>query len=559
MIRPILLAATLLAAPMAQAQDVAGPYLAARIAGFSNDYAAAGRYYDRLVDKDGATPQTLENAVIIHSVLGEVDRAARDAEALAATGGSSQFADNAMMIRALRDSDFETALGLLGGDGVGGTLLDGLLEGWIASAEGNIPGAVAAFDELATRESFAPIAWLHKGYALAMAGDFEAAEEIFSGDAHGPMNLTTRGVEAHAQVLAALDRAEDATELLDAANALTNSPSLQALAARIVAGEEVTWDFITTAQHGMAEAYFTLAAILVGETSPTYTLINARAASVLRPNHVEALVLIGELLEEQEQYALADAALTQVPRDHPAFFGAEITRAEVLLAADKSEAAVEVLRALTRTTPDRREVWTAYADTLRRLERFEPAVEAYDRAIALIEEVGPRDWFAFYARGISRERLDRWPGAEADFRRALELNPDQPSVLNYLGYGLVEKRIKLDEALGMIERAVEARPDDGYITDSLGWVLYRLGRYDEAVAPMERAVQLRPTDPLINDHLGDVYWTVGRKREARFQWQRALSLDPQEQVERIRRKLEVGLDVVLEEEGGAGPIGVAQD
>jgi tetratricopeptide (TPR) repeat protein len=134
--------------------------------------------------------------------------------------------------------------------------------------------------------------------------------------------------------------------------------------------------------------------------------------------------------------------------------------------------------------------------------------------------------------------------------------------LNYLGYSLVEKRKNLDEALDMIERAVAARPDSGYIVDSLGWVLYRLGRYDEAVGHMERAVELMPVDPVVNDHLGDVFWAVGRKREAEFQWKRALSFiragegDGEADPDRIRRKLEVGLDVVLAEEG-AEPLKVA--
>jgi len=132
-------------------------------------------------------------------------------------------------------------------------------------------------------------------------------------------------------------------------------------------------------------------------------------------------------------------------------------------------------------------------------------------------------------------------------------------VLNYLGYSLVEKQEKLEEALEMIERAVEARPDSGYIVDSLGWALYRLGRYEEAVGHMERAAELLPVDPIVNDHLGDVYWAVGRRTEARFQWNRALSFDPEpEEAERIRRKLEVGLDAVLAEEG-AEPLAVAGD
>ena len=248
-----------------------------------------------------------------------------------------------------------------------------------------------------------------------------------------------------------------------------------------------------------------------------------------------------------------------MPHDDPAFFGAEIARAEVLLASDKDDAAIEVLQALTRSDPDRKEVWAAYADALRRLDRHGPAVEAYDRAIALDGGAESENWFLIYARGISREQTGDWPGAEADFRRALELNPDQPNVLNNLGYGLVEQREKLDEALDLIERAIAARPDDGYIVDSLGWALYRLGRTDEAVAPMERAVMLTPLDPILNDHLGDVLWTVGRRREAEFQWKRALSLDPEVEENRIRRKLEVGLDVVLKEEGAAAPAEAADE
>ena len=168
------------------------------------------------------------------------------------------------------------------------------------------------------------------------------------------------------------------------------------------------------------------------------------------------------------------------------------------------------------------------------------------------------------ARAIARGRGGNWDGSEADFRAALELNPEQPQVLNYLGYSLVEQQRNLDEALDMIERAVAASPDSGYIVDSLGWVLYRLGRYDEAVEQMERAVELEPVDPVVNGLLGDVYWAVGRTREAEFQWRRALSFvdmtdgDSEADPERMRRKPEVGLDAVLAEEG-APPLTVAAE
>ena len=184
-------------------------------------------------------------------------------------------------------------------------------------------------------------------------------------------------------------------------------------------------------------------------------------------------------------------------------------------------------------------------------------------AVALFEEDAEAQWLVYFSRGITHEREDRWPEAEADFRKALELRPDQPQVLNYLGYSMVEMQENLDEALDMIERAVAAQPDSGYIVDSLGWVLYRLGRYDEALVQMERAVELLPVDPVVNDHLGDVYWAVGRKREAEFQWHRALSFielgeSNDAEPDRIRRKLEIGLDAVLAEEG-APPLRVADD
>jgi Flp pilus assembly protein TadD len=131
----------------------------------------------------------------------------------------------------------------------------------------------------------------------------------------------------------------------------------------------------------------------------------------------------------------------------------------------------------------------------------------------------------------------------------LELSPNQPLVLNYLGYSLVEKRLNLEEAQTMIETALAAQPNNGAIADSLGWVFYRLGKFEDAVAPMEKAVQLEANDPVVNDHLGDVYWMVGRKREADFQWRRAISFHPSdEDLARIRRKLELGLDVILTEE-----------
>jgi tetratricopeptide (TPR) repeat protein len=565
-LRAALAAGALLILPLAAlpdragAQDVAGPYLAARIAGFNSDYAEAADLYDRLIAADADTPGVLEAALVVHAALGDVERAAEVATLLRDLGQPSQFADGALLVRDLDQARYVEAQDRLA-LGVGGALLDGLLSAWIAAAEGDVAGARARFEEMSENESFASIARLHEAYLLAMTGDYEGADAILSGEANGPLRLTTRGVLAHVQVLLQLDRAEDAAELLRVSRREVNSPELHTLAERVAAGEAVTYDFLTEARQGMAESYLTLAALLVGETSPAFALLNARAAQRLRPDLVDAVILTADILGEQDQHDLAAEALASVPADHPAFYAAEIERAEALLADDHDEAAVEVLRSLSRSHPDVQQVHAALGDTFRRLERFDEAAAAYDDAIRLDAVAGERwDWYLHYVRGIAHERRGRFDLAEPDFRRALELNPDHPLVLNYLGYSLVEERKNFDEALDMIERAVAARPDDGYITDSLAWVLYRLGRFEEAVAPMERAVELEPLDPIINDHLGDVLWMVGREREAEFQWRRAMSLEPEpEDAQRIRRKLEVGLDLVLEEEGGVGARDVAEE
>jgi Flp pilus assembly protein TadD len=242
---------------------------------------------------------------------------------------------------------------------------------------------------------------------------------------------------------------------------------------------------------------------------------------------------------------------------------AELGRAEAMRNAGDPEGAIAALQELSGTHPELAMVHVTLGDMLRREERFAEATVAYDRAIGLFGTEEEAQWVVYFSRGITHEREDRWPEAEADFRKALELRPDQPQVLNYLGYSLVEMKTNLDEALSMIERAVAAEPESGYIVDSLGWVLYRLGRYDEALVQMERAVELLPVDPVVNDHLGDVYWAVGRKREAEFQWHRALSFigmgdSTDAEPDRIRRKLEIGLDAVLAEEG-APPLRVADD
>jgi tetratricopeptide (TPR) repeat protein len=548
----------LIAVPAAgSASGLSGAYLAAMHADFRSDYAVAADYYDRSMAADPDNLALVQNAVVMRSALGEVDAAAALAERLVKSGPENQLAALVLTADALEEEDFAAASEALTGAGDDGLnpLLRGLLAGWIEVGRQDFSAAQRAFDAMDANDALAAYGQYHKALALAFAGDFVSAERILAGGEDGPLHLDRGALEAHAQVLAQLGRESEALAILDRAlDGGVADAALVDLRGRLALGEEVAFTRVRSARDGAAQAYLTLAQALDNRESERVSLVHARLAYFISPNLAEANLLAAELLELEGQYPLATAALAAIPEDSPWYVNAQIRRANTLVTAGETQPAIELLTGLAGSHPDEIEVQSALGDALRGDERFAEAAAAYSRAVELIDEPQEMHWVIFYTRGIAYERAGDWEAAEADFRQALALEPDQPLVLNYLGYSMVEEGANLDEALGMIEKAVAARPDDGYITDSLGWVLYRLDRNDEAVPHMLRAVELTPDDPVINDHLGDVLWVAGRKREAEFQWRRALSFGPAPDLDmdRVREKLDVGLDRVLEQEGEDG-------
>ncbi len=541
-----------------------GAYLAGRQAIFQNDYSAAERYYAQALRADPENGKLLESVVVARLSLGQIKRALPVAQAIEELGIPSQAARMAIAVNLLAQGELDEFLSRDPETQGIGPLVDGLLLGWAYVGQGAMTNAMEQFDTVATQEGLTEFALYHKALALASIGDFEGAEAIFAANDSAIARFTRRAALARTEVLSQLDRNEDALVFLDEVFVAGSDPSIEGYEARLKAGETLPFTHIGSPQDGMAEVFFSVGAALSREAAQNYVLLYAQLAAFLRSDHVDAILLSAELLDGLEQYDLAVEAYRKVPATSSDYHAAELGRAEVLGRAGKTHAAAEVLQNLAAKSPDLPSVHVALADLQRREENYAAAVETYNTAIELIDSGVGGNWFLHYARGISHERLKQWDQAEADFRRALELNPDQPQVLNYLGYSLVERQEKLGEALDMIERAVAARPDSGYIVDSLGWVLFRLGRYNEAVEHMEHAVELMPVDPVVNDHLGDVYWAVGRAREAEFQWKRALSfIDPEDtdgeaDPDRIRRKLEIGLDAVLVEEG-AEPLKVANE
>lgn len=529
------------------AQENAGAYLAARIAGSNDDFREAASWYTRALIADPANLQLMDGAIGANLNAGNFDAAVAVAQRMQSKGPTSQSAHLVLTADQARRGDFASIVADLDAGKTTGKLLDGLVRAWAELGRGQMSDALGNFDALGEESGLKAFALYHKAMALASVGDFEGADAILSDPA---LRLTRRGSMARAQILSQIERAPDALALLEKEFPGEADPTVQGMKATLSAGTPLPFDIVRNATDGLAETFYTLAGALSSDASPTYTLLYARVAMILRGDHPEAILLAAQLLEQLEQYDLAVETFAKIPPADGSFFAAEIGRARALERADKADAAIEVLRALARSHNGIVSVHLALGDALRRQERFAEAETAYDEALARTNAEAPDAWSIHYSRAIVLERQKKWDLAEPDFRKALALNPEQPQVLNYLGYSLLERNEKLEEALEMINRAVAQSPDSGYIVDSLAWGLFRLGRYEEAVEPMERASVLEPVDPIVTDHLGDVYWAVGRRMEARFQWRRALSFDPEEkEATRIRAKLDRGLDAVLAEEG----------
>jgi tetratricopeptide (TPR) repeat protein len=420
---------------------------------------------------------------------------------------------------------------------------------WTLVGLGRHAEAVAALGPVTSLPGFAVVHDLHVGLIEDLAGRPDAALVALKKAESANSQSALRIVEALGSLYERTGRGAEARALYE--KYISENPDtvvLEPHLARLAQGDRAR-PMVATAQDGLAEALLNIGGILTREQTAEISMISGHLALYVRPDLDLARMMIGGVLESQGRIAEANEAYAAVSPSSPLSWLARLRRGANLDADGKTDQAIAELQAMANEETSRIDALVNLGDLLRSRKRFAESVEAYDGAFARIPQVTKRHWSLLYSRGIALERSNQWARAESDLLKALDLNPDEPYVLNYLGYSWTDQGIHLDRARKMIERAVELRPTDGYIVDSLGWVYYRRGDYPSAVKQLERAVELKPQDPVINDHLGDAYWRVGRKEEARYQWRRALGLDPEPDLaETIRGKLVRGLGEVKKSE-----------
>jgi tetratricopeptide (TPR) repeat protein len=520
-----------------------GHYLAARQAQTDRRNSEAADLLAVTLAKDPDNPELLNVSYLLLASEGRLEEAALVAEHIEKVEPNSPTAGILLAWRDIKKGDLKSAdadLAKLPDDGVNKIIVP-MLRAWLAQGMGQTDQALAQLGRLAAIPGIEPVADLHRALIEDQAGRSEPAAADYAKllDAEAG---TLRVIQLVGNFYQRQGRKDDAKKLYDGflqnnADTIVLEPDLKTLNA----GQKPS-PIIVTAVDGVAESFFNIASLLAREQILDTAMVFERIALDLRPDYPIAQTLLAELLMNQNRTQDAIAVYRAIPADTPFGWEARIDEARALDDLGQTDEALKLLDGMIADRADRYDAAAAQGSILRSHEKFPEAAKAYDVAVSRISELKRRHWSLLYFRGIALERSKQWPLAEADFKKALELEPEQPYVMNYLAYSWVEQHLHLDEAFAMLKRAVELKPEDGFIVDSLGWAYYQQGQYDKAVEYLERAVELEPVDATINDHLGDAYWRVGRKTEARYQWQRSLQFGPEpDHLAPLQAKLKDGL------------------
>ncbi|MBN8996671.1 MAG: tetratricopeptide repeat protein [Rhizobiales bacterium] len=522
---------------------LSGSYLAGRSADNSHDLQPAIRYYNGALEADPENPTLLERVLILHLAAGQFDGTDSLAERLTAVDARNPLARLLLASRALKAGAFGDAQTQLSQAVKAplSVLTTGLLTAWAYQGLGNTDMALKTVDGLNGPPWYGIFKSYHHALIANAAGRTDDAVNAITG-AYKTDSTALRVVEAYARILAPAGKRDEAIRALAMfLNAQPNQPVIRQLLADLQAGKTPE-PIARSAQVGAAEVLYGLGSAIGADDGAELPSAYLQLAHFLDPNAYLPLLALGDLLQQSDRCEDAIALYGRIPADSILRRFADIQSGLCLEQLDRVDEAAAHIKRVIDADPTDLEAVMALGNIYRAHNRFTEAADAYSRGIDQIKDPAKGDWRIFYYRGVSFERSKRWPEAEKDFRQALANNPQQPQVLNYLGYSWVDRGENLDKALDMIKKAVDLRPNDGYIVDSLGWAYFKLGRFDDAVEQLERAVELKPEDSVINDHLGDALWKVGRKREATFQWNHARDLDPEPaEREKIVKKLENGL------------------
>lgn len=531
------------ASSVAIGDSPAGNYLSAIVAGADRDTSAASVFFKEALRVDPRNPELIERAFVAALSNGNIREAIHLGERLVLRDPNNGVANLTLGVQGIKNHQWVNARShlLRGGAARPQDVTATLLAAWTYAGASDERHALELLGRL-DQDGFRVFRDYHAGLIADMLGDVNEATRRFKSIYETEKN-TLRLVDAYARFTARHGNVAEARKAYEAFNkVLPDHPVVKAALADLDAGKPLA-PLVRTAEQGAAEVLYGLGAAGGGrEGDELASMIYLRLSLYLAPDNGLALITLADLYDRVKQDERAIEVYRMVGKDNPLRSNAEIQIGLTLDSIGRANESISHLKGIVKDRPKDLDAITSLGNVYSNEKKYPEAEALFTQAIDLVGKPQAGNWALFYRRGIAKERQKKWPAAEKDFRQALALYPDQPLVLNYLGYSWIDQGMNLDEGFGMLRRAVDLRPSDGYVVDSLGWAHYKLGQYADAVKDLERAVDLKPSDPVINDHLGDAYWRVGRRLEAKFQWNHARDLKPEpDDLARIVKKIDNGL------------------
>ncbi len=530
--------------------SLSGHYLAGRTASLNSDHARAAYYLEKVVKGDSKDGHYVAGLAIRHYLVsGEVDKAVNLVKEVKHVQRLRPL-ELVLVVNALKQGDVEQAHQRVKDMELVGVyqLLSPLLEGWADYSDSGSSHSVKKVHGF-EHHTYDMVQKHHRALQHELSGDIKKARKLYENIAEDMDSMPDSLGVAAIQFFIRHDYTEQAKALLVTLQAKHSRDAFWQLGIAedyLTQWEETPLLTVESVTDGFAQSLADIGLLLTEEGLQDDGIIMLQLSRYLRPDTPLVTMALAEALERSGDYQQAIALYSDVQASSMLRTLATLYQARTYQAADDTAKARELLDELhANGKPASYYLYVMMADIERVEKRYRKAASYHTQAIDMLGTLTAKDWPILYHRAIMYDLDKQWKKAEKDLKAALELAPQEPQLLNHLGYSWLVRGEHLDEALAMLEEALQANPDDAQIIDSYGWALFKTGKYDKSLGILEKALSIIPADPTVNEHYADALWKNGRKLEATYHWERALLFEPTEDgaKEAIMHKLRYGMDI----------------
>lgn len=511
---------------------VSGSYLSSQFARSNGDIESAIKSLKLVYDKDPKDTEVANQLMGLYLLGGHMDKAMIVAINVYKNNDKDPISCLMLSLKAIKNNNAAAASQILNklSEEEGGQLWLPLISAWLDVEQHQMKNPLIMEELSAEVGRAAPIVSYHLALINASAGFTRAAIDDFKYAVEDKPNPPARVMY---RLLNFYDKNNSPEEL---------KPIVTKYRESMKNSRPVNLENVDNMKSGAAEVLLTMGSLMLASGVTQDATLYLQLALYLKPDMDVAIITLAQAYSELQQYGIANELLAKIAQDSLLYNDAQLFIAINLGHLNKIAEADAKLDSIIEKFPNSLDAYMAKGDLLRTREHYADAISVYETALAMLKEKKPQHWPIYFAVGICQDKMGNWTEAEKSLRRSIELSPNQPDVLNYLGYSLLTRGENFAEARRLIEKAIAKRPSDPQIMDSMGLALYMAGDYEQAEMYLERAVSLLPADVTINEHLGDIYWRMGRKNEARFQWDRSLTYSKEAAIsQEITEKIKNGL------------------